>query len=291
MAKKRILFISIVFLLIIALVAGTVYALLFVNKTIEAFVLPEKGLVEIDSGVGFRAISTQTPLYEDNLIRTGPHTSAVVIIHESILITLESNTQVSLADLTKDNVKVEQQKGSTWNKFTKLNGVTDYTLVTPTSVAAVRGTEFGMNLDRILVAEGVVDLEAKGQLISVKQEEKVEWGKGNPKKQPLTPRDREYMIGQLETQIKQLQNLRAREVQEHGLAMKLLQAKIGPASAPIEEIFNAADKGQIDIKQARKEVPFNAEWVDTIFTLTERIQEQHIQIDRLRKIDSPSNKR
>ena len=284
MIKKKTIIIALVFLIIIAIVGVAIYGLLFFSNTTPAFLLPEKGIVEVNSGSGFVAYTTQTEVDENDIIRTGADSSAVLIIYESVLITIEPNTQLSIGDLATDNLQIKQQSGSTWNKFTKLNGVTGYTLQTPTSVAAVRGTEFGLNNERLIVAEGTVQLESNGQTITVYGDEKADIGKGGPVKEKLSEKDIDYMINHLEIQTKQLQSLRARELKKHASAVKLIQTKLKnePDSYTVDQMLEAADNGEIDLTEAKTSVVIKAEWVDNVFDLTRKIQVQRAHVTELR---------
>ena len=288
MAKRKIITITIALIVVLAIVGLAIYGMLFFSKTTEAILLPEKGTVEINSGSGFQAVTTQTNVDENDIIKTGPDSSAQLIIYESVLITLESNTQVTLADLKKDNIQVSQQAGSTWNKFTKLNGVTGYTLTTPTSVAAVRGTEFGLNNDRLIVAEGTVALDAQGQKLDVAGDEKAEISTHGAQKKELTSDDMEYMITRLEIQRKQLQQLRTRELEKHDSIIKVAQTKYtqlnkdgNPGS--LNEMLDAADNGDVDLENAEVQIPIKAEWVGNVFDLTRKIKDQKDHIAELKK--------
>ncbi len=284
MAKKKTIIITLAFLAIIALLGAAIYGMLFLSKTTQAFLLPEKGLVEVNSGSGFVTVTTQTNVGKNDIIRTSADSSAVLIIYESILITLEPNTQLSVSDLTKENIQITQNSGSTWNKFTRLNGVTGYTLQTPTSVAVVRGTEFGLNNERLIVAEGTVDLEANGQTLKITSDEKADIGKTGPVKGKLTDKDMDYMISRLEIQTKQLQALRARELEKHAGVVKLIKVQhpTEERSYAVAEMLEAADNDEVDLAQAKANIPLKAVWVNNVFYLTEKIQAQRAHVKELK---------
>jgi hypothetical protein len=101
----------------------------------------------------------------EDKVRTKDDGSAVIVMYESILVELDANTEVSIEQLSKDKVKLNQQSGSTWNKFAAISGIKSFEVETPTTVATVRGTEFWVDMDSVGVDEGQVDATMKGKLL------------------------------------------------------------------------------------------------------------------------------
>lgn len=284
MAKRKVLYIGLALLAVLIIAGVAIYSLLFVTKTAQAMLLPQGGVVEVNSGSGFVAVNGETQVSEDDIIRTGADGSASLVLYESLFITLEPNTQVSVSEIAKDNIQIEQSQGSTWNKFTKINGVTGYTVTTPTSVAAVRGTEFGISDSRLIVAEGTVELEAAGKKMSVTGDEKADITSFGATKKTMDQEDRKYMISRLEIQMKQLKQMRSKMLAEHKLIVdKMLTAQNAHGEKySMEELLDAADEDRVDLANARESIDLKAEWIDNVFQLTEKIKEQSAHIARLK---------
>ncbi len=284
MAKRKALYIGLALLAVLIIAGVAIYSLVFITNTAQAVLLPQGGSVEVNSGSGFVAVTAQTTVGEKDVIRTGADGSASLILYESLFITLEPNTQVSVGDLTKENIQISQQQGSTWNKFTKLNGVTGYTISTPTSVAAVRGTEFGISDSRIIVAEGTVELDAAGQKLSVHGDEKADITARGATKNSMNKNDREYMISRLEIQMIQLKRMRAKILADHKLVVDklLLGQKAQGQEYTMDELLSAADDNLVDLEQVKSSIPARTEWMDNAFELTLKIQEQKSHIARLK---------
>ena len=84
-------------------------------------------------------------LIQSDSVRTGDDSSASIILFESSIVRLDSNTEVTLEELIKDektSVTIQQDSGRTWNTVSKISGIDDYDVQTPTTVASVRGTAF-----------------------------------------------------------------------------------------------------------------------------------------------------
>ena len=104
-------------------------------------------------------------LYQSDVVKTGDNTSASVILFESSIIRLDSNTEITLKEIMviadKTSVTIQQDAGRTWNTVLKVRGIDDYEVQTPTTVASVRGTSFDVfiqsgNSTDVGVGRGVV---------------------------------------------------------------------------------------------------------------------------------------
>jgi len=104
-------------------------------------------------------------LYQSDLVKTGNDTYASIILFESSIIRLDSNTEITLKEIITDadrtSVTIQQDAGRTWNTVLKVSGIDDYEVQTPTTVASVRGTSFDVyikddNITDVGVVRGVV---------------------------------------------------------------------------------------------------------------------------------------
>ncbi len=78
---------------------------------------------------------------------TGEQSSAVIQFGNISLLSLKNNTRVTINKIffQKRTIHILQETGKTFNKIRKN---TDYMIVTPTLVAAVRGTSFALSIDK-----------------------------------------------------------------------------------------------------------------------------------------------
>ncbi len=88
-------------------------------------------------------------LYQSDFVKTGDNTTASIILFESSIIRLDSNTVLVIREILieegKTSVNLEQNAGRTWNTVLKVSGIDDYDIQTPTTIASVRGTSFDVN--------------------------------------------------------------------------------------------------------------------------------------------------
>ena len=106
-------------------------------------------------------------LYESDSIKTGDNSYASIIFFKSSIIRLDSNTEVTikklLHDIEKTSVTIQQDSGRTWNTISRISGIDDYNVETPTAVASVRGTSFDIDVDEegisvVKVIKGIVNV-------------------------------------------------------------------------------------------------------------------------------------
>jgi len=116
-------------------------------EMISAQLFIDSGIVQVKhTGESWIIAENAMNLYESDSIKTGEDTSASVILFESSVIRLDSNTEITLQELFEQdgetNVKIKQDSGRTWNTVSKVSGIDNYDVQTPTTVATVRGTAF-----------------------------------------------------------------------------------------------------------------------------------------------------
>ncbi len=121
------------------------------SNTVSAQLVINYGNVDIKhAGSSWIAATSGMLLYQSDALRTGDDTYASVILFESSIIRLDSNTEILLKEIIQQakttNITIEQESGRTWNTIQKISGIDNYEIQTPTTVASVRGTTFDVNI-------------------------------------------------------------------------------------------------------------------------------------------------
>ena len=107
------------------------------------------------------AITAETPLQDGAQIKTSATGRALVTRDTELVTSINSNSEMtlSLSEDQKSNI-LKLIAGETWTKITRaLEQDEIYEVHTPTMVAAVRGTSFGVSTEpasQIIVTEGTV---------------------------------------------------------------------------------------------------------------------------------------
>ena len=121
------------------------------TENVSAQLVIEYGTVEIrHNGGSWEPATTGMLLYQSDSIKTGDDTYSSIILFETSIIRLDSNTEILIKTLiqeaTSTDVTIEQETGRTWNTIQKISGIDNYEVQTPTTVASVRGTTFDINV-------------------------------------------------------------------------------------------------------------------------------------------------
>jgi hypothetical protein len=271
--------------LIILVIVGFVSVTGTSTKT--AYLKIDSGAVEVDTGSGWRAAEDGMDLSLNDKVRTADG-EASVILYESIIIQLEKNTEISIRDLAKDNVAVKQESGTTWNKFTGLSGVKEYEVETPTTVATVRGTEFGVNLSEVIVGEGEVDVESEGQKLRILEGKKAALLAGMLTELDLTPEEKQFIIKRLAKNLQILKDLRMAQLQKHGFLLNKIKKMRNLTDEDIMKGFEKFDSSNLTEEEVMgnttimlQKLPFVKKSLDNIIGLNKKIRKQNQLIQKL----------
>jgi hypothetical protein len=230
-----------------------VYFVFIAPKPATAAILyVERGSVEVDTGKGWQAGTDEMELSKNSKVRTADG-EATVVFYEGEIMHLEPNSEVQLDELSKNEIHVTQLAGETWNKVTKISGVSEFTVETPSTVATVRGTEFAINDNEIYVMEGGVEygtqdkspIMVKGGNMAIKQ---------IMKEEGISPERLAKLQQFPEKYEKILKKIRAREIRKHKGVLKMAASK-GFTEEKIKHQLNEMDEGRQDEDKTYQEVP------------------------------------
>ncbi|HLF55029.1 MAG TPA: FecR family protein [Candidatus Nanoarchaeia archaeon] len=245
---KKLIIIAVIVLLII----GTGYFLLAPVSATAAVLYVERGQVEVNSGSGWQIGTDEMELSKGSQVKTGDGEATVVLL-EGEVVHLEPNSEIKLDQISGKKIHITQLAGETWNKVTKISGISEFTIETPTTVATVRGTEFILNEEELDVSEGEVDYGLKaGEKI------KVMGGKralAKMLREENIPEERLARIRNFpEKYEKILKRVRAREIRKHEQILRMAE-KRGFTEEKIRAQLNEIDEGRQDEEKAYEQVP------------------------------------
>ena len=127
-----------------------------VHSLDPARVNPLAGEVSVNE----RSISEEKPVRDGQVVATGPDGRALVRNDLRIITSLDNNTSVVYRSEADGQTSIALESGRVWSRIERtLEQDETYEVYTPTMVAAVRGTSFGLDrrsTEAILVAEGQV---------------------------------------------------------------------------------------------------------------------------------------
>ena len=277
--KKKKFLVIIPVIIILCLIILTWYMLSNPSSTAKAQLIIDSGTVHFkhDSGSWVSAQNGML-LYQSDSLKTGNNTTASVILFESSIIRLDSNTEITIEQIIQEedeiNVKIIQDSGRTWNTVAKISGIDNYEVHTPTTVASVRGTSFDVNISddgntTIGVGNGTVKVSSieNGTVkdtIETKQNQSVLI---DPKKmdQPLEtkPFKKDDWIIKNQQKDKELQaNLKAELYRRIEQYIPQLKEEYGITDEELDVLIEGYILGYLDLP------PDTPQWIKDLFTLS-----------------------
>ena len=143
-STKKIIFLILTIIVIICIAVFVWFSLR--PEVIKAQLVIESGTVQVKHmGETWVSAENGMSLYQSDSVRTGNNSSATIIFFKTSLVRLDSNTEVTLEKLFREeetSITIQQDSGRTWNSVYKISGIDNYEIQTPTTVASVRGTAF-----------------------------------------------------------------------------------------------------------------------------------------------------
>ena len=205
-----------------------------------------------------------------------------VILYESIVVNLEENTRIKISDLEKAHPKISQESGSTWNTFTKLFGVKEYTLQSDNSVASIRGTSFSLSENKIFVGDGNVDYKHDGTTFLVDKNKVIE----NGISRKLTSQEKKQILTNYMETLDQLKFLRKKTIEESPVIIKIAvrMVKIEKTTkegdlisqrqiteSEIDLFLDKVDNGELSISEIEAKAPKFITSINKVLQLTKEI--------------------
>ena len=272
---KKWLWFLIGFFAILIILGGLFFASLTSGKIIGALLYIDEGTVQVDSGNGWQPAVDGMELSINDKVQT-LEGKATIALYEGELIRLGPNTQISIKELSQQKITISQEAGSTWSRLTKLGGVAEYNVETPTTVATVRGTGFGIIIsgqkNDLLVGEGTVTFGAKGE----EGGQITEGWKGTIAsrlvKAQLTNEEKNWVNGHRANDIETLKKIRRKIINKHKFVLGIIKKTAKLTDEDIERGLKSLDAGEGDIDEMAKKAPMKIPDLDRIVQITKQIR-------------------
>jgi len=268
----------IIAVIVILALLGIGYFVLAPKAATAAILYVERGQVEVNTGTGWQTGSDEMELKKGSGVRTADGEATVVLLEGEVM-HLEPNSEVKLEQISGKKIKITQLAGETWNKVTKISGISEFIVETPTTVATVRGTEFALNEEELAVTDGEVGYGPKGEPSKIKVR------KG---KRALAKTMQEEDIAELarfkqfpEKYEKILQRVRAREIRKHQQILKMAE-KRGYTEEKIRAQLNEVDEDRENEDKLYEQAPLLVKpKAKRAYMLTKEIKRARMRIREL----------
>lgn len=180
------------------------------------------------------------PLSQGDVVRTGKKSSADISLDGRGIVTLNASTEFDLKTLKRKDSSFLLRAGRLIVKITGLKARAErLTVRTPTAVAAVRGTEFGVDYEKDL-AETLVNVFEEGQVEVTSLDEN-----GNPVGETITVIPRHEVRVKKEMEAMSLAQSPASRYKDPGIAA--VRGKLGA----LEKSYQPLDRQQREEERAQ----------------------------------------
>ena len=272
--KKAIKIILLVVAVVIIALIGGLFFLVNAENITPAYLNIKEGIVQVDTGSGWTAARDGMELKLSDKVRTLDG-KAKIILFESAIVTLEEDTEVSIKELAQNNVSIRQESGMTWNKFTGLSGIENYEVETPNTVATVRGTEFGVSIDEVIVANGKVQVRSGDQMLLIIGGKKAVLDEnGTLVEMDLDAEDIALIRERLVETLSDLKELRWYIIKKYDLIYSQVKSRYDLTDQDVEDYLNKIDRGEIDDRDLLAKSPFEIKPAQRLIALNDKIKEQ-----------------
>jgi len=136
------------------------------EKNIIARIQYIKGDVILQKENTQKSAQINDVLEMNDIILTKDDATVDIIVKNKGIIRIGENARVELKTLSEENIELKQDSGTVITHLKKLNANENYSVVTPTSVAAVRGTSFITKVDKdqnttVALVHGSIEIKDK----------------------------------------------------------------------------------------------------------------------------------
>ena len=246
--KTKLIIAAIIVVVIIAAVA--LFALgVFGGAESVAVLSIQGGTVQVDTGSGWTQATDGMGLSLGNKVKTLSDGMAALVIYDSTVIMLEPETEITLENLDKEGLKIYQSAGATWNKFSGIVGVDGMTVETPNTVATIRGTEFFITTDSLMVTEGNVDTKISGVSFLVGEFETVVLVDGVPVKREMNAEEKAFAARKISEYVNKMKDVRQAEIEKYRPLLDLAKQNYGFDEEQINTSIAAVDNGEFAVEE------------------------------------------
>ncbi len=242
---------------VVILIAAGAFWLFSTPPVTAAILYVDEGTVEVDTGSGWTQGMDEMELPVGTKVKTGTGSASVVMLEGEVM-HLEPGTEVALSEITDQKIKITQIIGETWHKVTKISGISTYEVETPNTVATVRGTEFFVKDDDVVVEEGEVEVgfvktPSKKLMVKSKRTMKMQAALDTMTEDVF---EEDARAGKFkEKYIKHLKRMRMREIKKHDKLMNLAKKRYGINDEQVHQYLDDVDEGKQDEDKAYHAIP------------------------------------
>ncbi len=238
------------------------------KENIEKFIAkPQfiKGDVKLERQGNIQNLEMNTMLLKDDKILTGKDAALDIILKDRGIIRIGEESVIEIKSLLEENLEFNQSSGTIITHLKRLSSSEKFSVVTPTSVASVRGTSFIVKVDKqtnntnIALVEGSLEIkDNKGKSVILDEPGEISISKDMEiRKENLKPLSKESLkllkdlasadkgnVQEFSSFIQELKNSKVyKEIQtESNFERKIEETKLVQTQKNIEKIKSSEEE-------------------------------------------------
>jgi len=272
---KKVIWIILGIIIVILIIGGVVvYNLFFKTSTDTASLKSFTGTVQINRSDKLFLAENDLKLKENDIVVTKQASTADIILYDSVYVQVEENTEISIEKLKTNNVKLKQTTGSTWTKFLNVVGIGKFEFETPSAVATIRGTEFGVDINDeeiISLLEGDLEILFDGQTHKLNPFFKFKIKNGKYEISEFTLEDKMRAVVKMRKSLVTLKNIRAKELNSRKSIIDQVIQKYNLTKG-LNDYLEDIDSGRINDRNLVQYSPIITPVIDKLLKINDEIK-------------------
>ncbi|GEM_PF-5749088 len=280
--KKWPIVLGIIFSVVIIL-AILLYFLVFHISTPIGTLNILSGTAQVDTGLGYATATDGMSLKQGYSIKTLDSSNARIVLLDSVILTLDPNSEIKLDTLGKNTV-VSLTSGDAWSKF-MLGDVQQYTVSVLGTTAVAYGTSFNTKIagnDVILtVSDGTVGFSNSVDNVQAPKGSKYIMSGGRITESSLTPEEKSAVVASMNNDLGAIKDLRFEMMQRNKAAYNQLKNMFNKTDDNVQKILDLIDNGELNDTEMISKSPIKLPMLQKLGSIDTEVKKQQASISKL----------
>ena len=261
---------------VIIIVAAALYFFVFNISTPVGTLHILSGSVQVNNGIVYASATDGMNLKQGYSIKTADNSNTRVVLLDSVILTLDSNTEIKLDTIGKNTV-VSLLQGDVWSKFMP-GDIQQYTVSALGTSAVAHGTSFNSKISGsdvvLIVSDGNVDFSNSNDKVLVQKSKKYIMSNGRITESSLTPEEKTSIVSAVNNDLTAIKDLRVEMMQRNKVAYDKLKTMFNKNDDDVKAILDQIDKGELNDTQMIAQSPIKLPILGKLANVNTEIKNQ-----------------
>ncbi len=206
---------------------------------------------------------------------------ATLIIKQSLITTIKPNTQININKISDNQIELEQQSGTTWNKLiqSKLIIETKFTSFSTTKSSTL--IEINQTAEKFTIVEGNISFQNVQESI-VPIEKIIFYNENEQTISQINDAEKNIMLSFVQEDLNNLKIIRERYFDANQNTISTIQKLTGTSDEDLELTLQDIDEGKVDDRKKIEESPISLpKTIYDVLNVNDAIKEQKTLIQSL----------